>query len=130
MLAGDLAKKKIYPALFALFYEGMLPKNFSIFGYARSKMSDEEFRNYIAGNLTCRLTDKDRCGDRMQDFLQRCFYQPGQYKDTGDFKKLSGRIEEYEGVSPQLMHSLTSSTHDRALQLYWGSDKNELYTSV
>lgn len=24
--SGDLAKKKIYPALFALFYEGALPK--------------------------------------------------------------------------------------------------------
>ena len=24
--SGDLAKKKIYPALFALYYEGMLPK--------------------------------------------------------------------------------------------------------
>jgi glucose-6-phosphate 1-dehydrogenase len=24
--SGDLAKKKIFPALFALFYEGLLPK--------------------------------------------------------------------------------------------------------
>ncbi len=45
--AGDLAKKKIYPALFALYYENMLPKNFSIFGFARSKMDDAKFRDYI-----------------------------------------------------------------------------------
>ena len=45
--AGDLAKKKIYPALFALYVEGHLPDDFSVFGYARSKMSDEEFRKYI-----------------------------------------------------------------------------------
>ena len=45
--AGDLAKKKIYPALFALYVEGHLPDDFSVFGYARSKMSDEEFRTYI-----------------------------------------------------------------------------------
>ena len=45
--AGDLAKKKIYPALFALYVEGHLPGDFSVFGYARSKMSDEEFRKYI-----------------------------------------------------------------------------------
>jgi hypothetical protein len=32
--SGDLAKKKIFPALFALYYEGCLPKHFSIFGYA------------------------------------------------------------------------------------------------
>ena len=45
--AGDLARKKIYPALFALYYENMLPKNFSIFGFARSKMDDAKFRDYI-----------------------------------------------------------------------------------
>lgn len=45
--AGDLAKKKIYPALFALYVEGHLPDDFSVFGYARSKMSDDEFRKYI-----------------------------------------------------------------------------------
>ena len=51
---GDLARKKIYPALFALYVEDMLPENFSVYGYARSKMSDEEFRDYIGGSLTCR----------------------------------------------------------------------------
>lgn len=107
--SGDLAKKKIFPALFALYYENMLPKvgcglgwggggagegvetlpstrssrlcacnrhsklagmrataaapsslwvqNFSVYGYARSKMTDEEFRDFIASNLTCRLSE-------------------------------------------------------------------------
>ena len=52
--SGDLARKKIYPALFALYVEGMLPEYFTIYGYARSKMSNEEFREYIGMNLTCR----------------------------------------------------------------------------
>lgn len=30
--SGDLAKKKIFPALFALFYEGLLPPNVQIYG--------------------------------------------------------------------------------------------------
>ena len=77
----------------------MLPKNFAIYGFARSKMTDQEFRDYIQNSLTCRLTDKDKCGDKMGDFLARCFYQPGQYKDEADFAKLSGRMTEYEGVS-------------------------------
>ena len=96
--AGDLARKKIYPALFALYYENMLPKNFAIYGFARSKMSDQEFRDYIQNSLTCRLTDKDKCGDRMDDFLARCFYQPGQYKSEADFSTLADRMSEYEGV--------------------------------
>lgn len=53
--SGDLAKKKIFPSLFALYYEGMLPERFQIFGYARSKMTDEDFRNTIIETLTCRI---------------------------------------------------------------------------
>jgi glucose-6-phosphate 1-dehydrogenase len=53
--SGDLAKKKIFPALFALHYQDMLPRHFTVFGYARSKMSNKEFRDMIALNLTCRV---------------------------------------------------------------------------
>ena len=30
--SGDLAKKKIFPALFALFYDGLLPPHIQIYG--------------------------------------------------------------------------------------------------
>lgn len=83
--SGDLAKKKIFPALFALYYENCLPEvlvvygdihfigsisrgnfffsnknmihlqRFSIFGYARSKMIDSELRNMVRGTLSCRI---------------------------------------------------------------------------
>ena len=101
--AGDLARKKIYPALFALYVEDMLPENFSVYGYARSKMSDEEFRDYIGGSLTCRVTDEDSCGDKYDTFLERCYYQPGQYSDESDFKALSERMTGTEKASPNLM---------------------------
>ena len=32
-----------------------LAQNFQVFGYARSKMTDEEFRELIASSLTCRI---------------------------------------------------------------------------
>ena len=34
--SGDLAQKKTFPALFALFKQGLLPKDVHIVGYARS----------------------------------------------------------------------------------------------
>jgi hypothetical protein len=37
--SGDLAKKKIYPTLWALFKENLLPNNTRFIGYARSKIS-------------------------------------------------------------------------------------------
>jgi hypothetical protein len=53
--SGDLAKKKIFPALFALYYQGLLPAHIQIVGYARSKASDDEFRQKIYGTLGCRI---------------------------------------------------------------------------
>ncbi|MCA9450499.1 MAG: glucose-6-phosphate dehydrogenase, partial [Candidatus Omnitrophica bacterium] len=71
--SGDLARKKIYPALFALYCQGLLPERFSITGYARSKMDCEGFRSKITENLTCRYTPEAECGQRMTEFLENCF---------------------------------------------------------
>lgn len=95
--SGDLAKKKIFPALFALYYEGCLPKHFTIFGYARSKMTDDELRNMISQTLTCRIHQRENCDDKTEKFLKRCFYQAGQYSSEGDFKKLDAKLKSHEG---------------------------------
>lgn len=46
--SGDLAKKKIFPALFALYYEGLLPQNFQVTMRGRSSSSSRE-----SGGRTC-----------------------------------------------------------------------------
>jgi glucose-6-phosphate 1-dehydrogenase len=42
--SGDLTKRKIFPALYALAFRRMLPAHFAVVGAARSDWSDEEFR--------------------------------------------------------------------------------------
>ncbi|XP_071698587.1 glucose-6-phosphate 1-dehydrogenase, chloroplastic-like isoform X2 [Rutidosis leptorrhynchoides] len=95
--SGDLAKKKIFPALFALFYEDCLPQNFTIFGYARTKMGDEELREMISRTLTCRIDKRENCGDKMEAFLDRCFYHSGQYDSADDFAELDTKLKQKEG---------------------------------
>ena len=46
--SGDLAKKKTYPSLFALYASGYLPEHVVIVGYARSAKKDDDFRKQIA----------------------------------------------------------------------------------
>ncbi len=41
---GDLARRKLLPALYNLAHEGALPERFALVGNARSAMTDEEFR--------------------------------------------------------------------------------------
>ncbi|MBA0822706.1 hypothetical protein Goarm_019490 [Gossypium armourianum] len=96
--SGDLAKKKIFPALFALYYEGCLPKHFTVYGYARSKMTDAELRNMVSKTLTCRIDKRENCGEKMEEFLKRCFYHSGQYDSEENFAQLDKKLKEHEGV--------------------------------
>lgn len=104
--SGDLAKKKIFPALFALYYEGCLPKHFTVFGYARSKMTDAELRNMVSKTLTCRIDKRENCGEKMDEFLKRCFYHSGHYDSEENFSALDKKLKEHEGgrVSNRLFY--------------------------
>uniref|UniRef100_A0A2P2KQD1 Uncharacterized protein MANES_09G179700 n=1 Tax=Rhizophora mucronata TaxID=61149 RepID=A0A2P2KQD1_RHIMU len=52
---GELARGKIFPALFALYYSGFLPEDVGIFGYSRKDLTDDDLRSIIASTLTCRI---------------------------------------------------------------------------
>lgn len=86
--SGDLAIKKIFPALFALYCQGHLPKQFHVVGFARTKLSNEEFRNRITARLTCRYTPDAKCDEQMAEFLKRCTYVAGDYDSADAFGQL------------------------------------------
>jgi len=94
--SGDLAKKKVFPALFALYYKGHLPKSFTVWGYARSGMKQTEFRNSIQAYLSCRLSEGEDCARQMEEFLDHCVYQQGQYNSEEDFTKLGLELDKRE----------------------------------
>ncbi|KAK4846489.1 hypothetical protein QYF36_017981 [Acer negundo] len=94
--SGDLASTKIFHTLFALFYEDRLPENFTIFGYARTVMTSEELRNLISRTLTCRIGQREKCNDKIERFLGRCFYHSGQYSSEEHFFELDSKLKEKE----------------------------------
>lgn len=87
--SGDLAKKKTFPAIFSLFYHGLLPTHFVLYGFARSPMSDDQFRELILDTLSCRVIDGERCQEKMNHFLPQCFYHQGDYYDATSFGNLN-----------------------------------------
>ncbi|KAI4965340.1 hypothetical protein ZWY2020_054775 [Hordeum vulgare] len=66
---GELARSKVFPALFALYYSGFLPQNVAIFGYSRKTLADEDLRSMIESNLTCRVDHQ-----YLNEFLKRTYY--------------------------------------------------------
>lgn len=91
--SGDLAKKKTFPALFGLFRQGQLPSSVKIIGYARSKMSQDEFKERIKPNLK-EKNDSDK--KKIADFLQLCTYMSDQYDTDEGYKELEKTLTEFE----------------------------------
>jgi glucose-6-phosphate 1-dehydrogenase len=96
--SGDLARKKIFPALFALYCQGFLPEHFHVFGFARSSMSDEDFRNHIMEHLTCRYAPGESCARYMAEFLARSAYVSGLYDSPEALLSLYERMRPLEGA--------------------------------
>ncbi|CAF2260333.1 unnamed protein product [Brassica napus] len=96
---GELARGKIFPALFALYYSGYLPEDVGIFGYSRKNLTDEDLRSIIASTLTCRVDHQENCGDKMDAFLSRTYYINGGYDNRDGMTRLDQRMKQIEGVS-------------------------------
>ncbi|XAR52730.1 Glucose-6-phosphate dehydrogenase [Bertholletia excelsa] len=96
---GELARRKIFPALFALYYSGFLPENVFIFGYSRKTLTDEDLRSMIASTLTCRVEHQKNCEDKMDAFLNKTYYLNGGYDNKEGMSKLHARMDLIEGAS-------------------------------
>ena len=65
---GDLASRKLIPALYSLFLNGGMPETFAIVGCGRTDLNDDTFRN----RMERVLQDKDRFDvERWPEFAQR-----------------------------------------------------------
>ncbi len=94
--SGDLARRKIFPALFSLYCQGLLPERFNVVGFARTPMTDDAFRARITEKLTCRYAPGSSCTDRMDEFLGKCRYVAGQYGSRDAFLDLFQVLQEVE----------------------------------
>lgn len=102
--SGDLTKKKLIPALFSLYCNGLLPDDFRVVGFARSQKTDAEFRAQMSGLLMCRYEpEPDQCDLKTAAFLARCYYHTGQYTNPDDFAALGKRLQEIGGADANLL---------------------------
>ena len=83
--SGDLAKKKIYPTLWALFRDGLMPPGTQIFGYARSKMTVGELRGRCEGTVKAKEGEEAA----LDSFWASNHYVAGSYDTQRDFEILN-----------------------------------------
>ncbi|MBP3965829.1 glucose-6-phosphate dehydrogenase [Paenibacillus lignilyticus] len=93
---GDLAKRKIYPALYNLFIDGKLPEAFTLIGLGRRELTNETFRSNVEQSLRTysRREVQDPAG--LERFLQAFRYNVLDVGRIEDYLKLLQVIEQRE----------------------------------
>ncbi|RDZ16331.1 glucose-6-phosphate dehydrogenase [Priestia megaterium] len=93
---GDLAKRKIFPALYNLFLDKKLPPSFSIVGTGRSNWSDDAFQTYVEESVKT-FSRRFRQGkSRVKEFLKTVRYHKMDVTNSDGYEQLLHAIQEGE----------------------------------
>jgi glucose-6-phosphate 1-dehydrogenase len=107
---GDLSQRMVWPSLYHLCREKLVPPTLTFVGSARNPMPNEEFRKIVAGALHKHVPAEYLKEDAVADLLTRITYVPfeagdGSAKGTEALQKaLAGnnRILYFMATSPKL----------------------------
>ena len=93
--SGDLAHRKLIPALFDLRHQHLLPPHFFLLGLSSKAMDDAAFRQEVAATLK-------RAGKEAIDasvaaaFTKAAYFLPGNFSEPATYQRLSHRLSELE----------------------------------
>ena len=122
---GDLASRKLYPALFRLFQKGFIRNHFAVIGTARREWTDEYFREVVVKSVQSLTEDVTQA----EEFASHFYYQAHNVTDTHHYvvlKELSEKLDNQYGIegnrifylamAPSFFGTITQHLKDEALQ--------------
>ena len=94
--SGDLARRKVIPALYDLAAHNSLASRFVLIGFARTPMTDDTFRAAVeeAAKSISEVGPID--SEQWKEFAANLFYCPGEYNDSQSFARLAKRLAELD----------------------------------
>ncbi|MDO4631577.1 MAG: glucose-6-phosphate dehydrogenase [Corynebacterium sp.] len=94
-VTGDLARKKLLPAIYDLASRGLLPAGFALVGYGRRDWSKEVFENYIkdAVKAGARTPFRDNVWERLAEGM---VFVQGNFDDNDAFDRLAATLAELD----------------------------------
>jgi glucose-6-phosphate 1-dehydrogenase len=94
--SGDLAKRKVIPAMYDLAQHNSLGERYAIVGFARTPMTDDSFRTTIgeAAKTISEVGPIDPA--KWNEFSSNLYYSAGEYGDADSYQKLAKRLAEID----------------------------------
>ncbi len=91
---GDLAHRKLLPALYNLAHEGALPERFELIGVARSELSHEEFAQSARESIE-RFSRTRPDADVLDGLVADMRYVPGSFDQPRVYSDLDKTLTEF-----------------------------------
>ena len=96
--SGDLAKRKVIPAMYDLAIHSGLGPRYAILGFARTPMSEESFRTTL-GDAAKSISEVGPIDPKQwDDFASNLYYGPGDYANPDAYSQLAKRLTELEAA--------------------------------
>ena len=90
-VTGDLARKKLLPAIYDLANRGLLPPGFALVGFGRRNWSKQDFEDYVceAVEASSRTAFNTNVWDRLAEGMQ---FVSGSFNDDAAFDALANTL--------------------------------------
>ena len=93
--SGDLTKRKLIPAIYNLLVDNLLPNDFYLFGFGRSKIEDSVFRDQTCDSIS-KYSRRSFNSDIWGKIEENTFYHAGAYDDPETYNELAQRVNTIE----------------------------------
>ncbi|XVX21913.1 glucose-6-phosphate dehydrogenase [Actinomycetota bacterium] len=94
-VTGDLARKKLMPAIYDLANRGLLPPGFSLVGFARRDWADQDFGKIVYESVKQHARTPFR-EDVWRSLAEGFRFVPGVFDDDAAFDLLAATVHELE----------------------------------
>jgi glucose-6-phosphate 1-dehydrogenase len=94
---GDLAHRKILPAVYNLRRAGLLPPESTVLGFARRPYTDDQYRDEMRKAVE-KFSRNPVETALWDDFAAGLYYQPGHFDDHAAYQDLADRIEQIDSA--------------------------------
>jgi glucose-6-phosphate 1-dehydrogenase len=92
---GDLARRKLLPALYNLAHEGALPERFHLVGVARKEKAHEDYRRECEEAIR-RFSRRTPDENVLAGLLENVRYVPGTFDDDAVYATLGKELDDFE----------------------------------
>jgi len=133
-ITGDLAGRKLLPALLNLYVKKELPTKFAIVGFSRRPLNRAEFRTFIRDHMHIKHGQYKE--EEVKHFIDHMYYEQGNFDTSDSYAHLSQRLKSIDdnfgqcsnklfhlSTPPSLYESIFTQLYNSGLTIPCGGDE-------